>query len=85
MAATRAGTPRVVRSNYLWDEAAHLYEFSLKLWQDLSRDLNFNLMYSKRGLISLGHSIPEMRDHRPPGQRETGSTASTARSSPPRR
>ena len=52
----------VVRSNYLWDEAAHLYEFSLKLWQDLSRDLNFNLMYSKRGLLSLGHSVPEMRD-----------------------
>ena len=52
----------VVRSNYLWDEAAHLYEFSLKLWQDLSRDLNFNLMYSKRGLVSLGHSVPEMRD-----------------------
>ena len=37
----------VVRSNYLWDEAAHLYEFSLKLWDGLSRDLNFNLMYSK--------------------------------------
>ena len=52
----------VVRSNYLWDEAAHLYEFSLKLWQDLSRDLNFNLMYSKRGLLSLGHSPHEMRD-----------------------
>ena len=52
----------VVRSNYLWDEAAHLYEFSLKLWQDLSRDLNFNLMYSKRGLLSLGHSHHEMRD-----------------------
>ena len=52
----------VVRSNYLWDEAAHLYEFSLKLWEDLSRDLNFNLMYSKRGLLSLGHSLQEMRD-----------------------
>ena len=52
----------IVRSNYLWDEAAHLYEFSLKLWEDLSRDLNFNLMYSKRGLLSLGHSLQEMRD-----------------------
>ena len=52
----------VVRSNYLWDEAARLYEFSLKLWEDLSRDLNFNLMYSKRGLLSLGHSHQEMRD-----------------------
>ena len=52
----------VVRSNYLWDEAAHLYEFSLKLWEGLSRDLNFNLMYSKRGVLSLGHSLQEMRD-----------------------
>ncbi len=52
----------VVRSNYLWDEAAQLYEFSLKLWEGLSRDLNFNLMYSKRGLVSLGHSLQEMRD-----------------------
>ena len=52
----------VVRSNYLWDESAALYEFSLKLWQDLSQELNFNLMYSKRGVISLGHSLQEMRD-----------------------
>ncbi len=52
----------VVRSNYLWDEAAHLYEFSLKLWEGLSRDLNFNLMFSQRGLLSLGHSLQEMRD-----------------------
>ena len=52
----------VVRSNYLWDESAHLYEFSLKLWQNLSQELNFNLMYSKRGVLSLGHSLQEMRD-----------------------
>jgi len=52
----------VVRSNYLWDESAHLYEFSLKLWQTLSQELNFNLMYTKRGLLSLGHSLQEMRD-----------------------
>src|SRR5689334_8970680 len=29
----------VVRSNYLWDESAHLYEHSLKLWEGLSQDL----------------------------------------------
>ena len=52
----------IVRSNYLWDESAALYEFSLKLWQNLSQELNFNLMYSKRGVISLGHSLQEMRD-----------------------
>ena len=35
----------VVRSNYLWDDAAKLYEFCLKLWQNLSSELNFNVMY----------------------------------------
>lgn len=52
----------IVRSNYLWDEAAHLYEFSLKLWQNLSQELNFNLMYSKRGVLNLGHTLQDMRD-----------------------
>ena len=52
----------IVRSNYLWDESAHLYEFSLKLWQDLSQELNFNLMYSRRGVLNLGHSLQDMRD-----------------------
>ncbi len=52
----------IVRSNYLWDEAAHLYEFSLKMWGSLSRELNFNLMFSQRGVVSLGHSLQEMRD-----------------------
>ena len=52
----------VVRSNYLWDEAAHLYEFSLKLWENLSAELNFNLMFSQRGVLRLGHSLQEMRD-----------------------
>ena len=52
----------IVRSNYLWDETARIYEFSLKLWDGLSQELNFNLMYSKRGVLSLGHSLQDMRD-----------------------
>jgi sarcosine oxidase subunit beta len=52
----------VVRSNYLWDESAHLYEHSLKLWEGLSQDLNFNVMFSQRGLLSLGHDQHEMRE-----------------------
>ena len=52
----------VVRSNYLWDEAAALYEMSLKLWEGLSQELNFNLMFSQRGVINLGHSLQDMRD-----------------------
>ena len=33
----------IVRSNYLWDESAHLYEKSMKMWEGLSQELNFNL------------------------------------------
>ena len=52
----------IVRSNYLWDEAAHLYEKSLKLWEGLSQELNFNVMFSQRGVMNLGHNLQDMRD-----------------------
>jgi len=50
----------VVRSNYLWDESAHLYEHALKLWESLSQELNFNVMFSQRGVLNLCHSPGEM-------------------------
>ena len=40
----------IVRSNYLWDESAHLYEKSMQLWEGLSQDLNYNVMFSQRGV-----------------------------------
>ena len=46
----------IIRSNYLLEPNAHFYEFSLKLWEGLSRDLNYNAMVSQRGVINLGHS-----------------------------
>ena len=52
----------IVRSNYLWDEATHLYEKSMKLWEGLSQDLNYNVMFSQRGVMNLGHSLQDMRD-----------------------
>ena len=52
----------IVRSNYLWDEAAALYEHSLKLWEGLSQDLNCNVMFSQRGVLNLGHTLQDMRD-----------------------
>lgn len=52
----------IVRSNYLWDEAAHLYEHSMKLWEGLSQELNFNVMLSQRGVYNLGHTLQDMRD-----------------------
>lgn len=52
----------IVRSNYLWDEAAHLYEHAMKLWEGLSQELNYNVMFSQRGVLNLGHSLQDMRD-----------------------
>ncbi|HZS84067.1 MAG TPA: sarcosine oxidase subunit beta family protein [Stellaceae bacterium] len=52
----------VVRSNYLWDDSAHLYEHSLKLWEGLSQDLNFNLMFSQRGVVFLAQTRHELRE-----------------------
>ena len=52
----------IVRSNYLWDEAAQLYEKSMKLWEGLSQDLNYNVMFSQRGVYNLGHNLQDMRD-----------------------
>jgi sarcosine oxidase, subunit beta len=46
----------VVRSNYLFPESARLYDFSLKLYEGLSRELNFNVMLSQRGHVLLAHS-----------------------------
>lgn len=52
----------IVRSNYLWDEATLLYEKSMKLWEHLSQELNYNVMFSQRGVMNLGHSLQDMRD-----------------------
>ena len=46
----------VVRSNYLLEPNAHFYEWSLKLWEGLSLDLNYNVMFSQRGVLNLVHS-----------------------------
>src|SRR4030088_2367567 len=46
----------IVRSNYLFPENARLYDFSLKLYEDLSQELNFNIMLSQRALLMLAHS-----------------------------
>src|SRR5690606_7674084 len=49
-----------VRSNYLYPESAALYEFSLKLYEGLSRDLNYNIMLSQRGVLSIAFTRHEM-------------------------
>ena len=51
----------IIRSNYLEDASAALYEHALKLWEGLTRELNFNIMFSQRGLLTLAHDHDEVR------------------------
>jgi sarcosine oxidase subunit beta len=46
----------IIRSNYLRPESAALYDHALKLWAGLSRALNYNVMYSPRGVLMLAHT-----------------------------
>src|SRR5882724_8650986 len=50
----------IVRSNYLLDGNTQFYEFSMKLWEDLSRALNFNVMFSQRGQLVTAHSADQL-------------------------
>lgn len=50
----------IVRSNYMLEGNAHFYEKSLQLWEQLSRELNYNVMFSQRGVLNLGHSDAQM-------------------------
>lgn len=52
----------IVRSNYLWDESAALYDHALKLWEGLSDDLNYNVMFSQRGVLNLAHNLHDVRE-----------------------
>ncbi len=52
----------IVRSNYLWDESAGLYEHAMKLWEGLSQELNYNVMFSQRGVMNLAHNQQDLRD-----------------------
>ncbi len=52
----------IIRSNYLLDPNTQFYEFSMKLWEGLAHDLNFNAMVSHRGVLNLGHSPRQMHD-----------------------
>ena len=46
----------IIRSNYMLDGNEPFYEWSMKLWEGLERDLNYNTMVSQRGVINLYHS-----------------------------
>jgi sarcosine oxidase subunit beta len=45
----------VIRSNYLWDGSAAIYEHSLRLWEGLQDDLGWDLQFDQRGVLNLAH------------------------------
>src|SRR5271170_6358822 len=52
----------IIRSNYLTRESAALYDHAVSLWEGLSRDLNFNVMFSPRGLLHLAHHVHDLQE-----------------------
>ena len=51
----------IIRSNYLYDESAGIYDHAVKLWEGLSRDINYNVMYSPRGVMMLAHNVHDVQ------------------------
>jgi sarcosine oxidase, subunit beta len=51
----------IIRSNYLWDESAAIYEHSLKLWEGLEDTLSFDMQFSQRGVLNLAHDLGDIR------------------------
>ena len=51
----------IIRSNYLYDESAGIYNHALKLWDGLSQELNYNVMYSARGVMMLAHNVHDVQ------------------------
>ena len=49
----------IVRSNYLLPGNLPFYEWSMKLWEGLEQDLNYNTMVSQRGVLNVFHSDPQ--------------------------
>ena len=54
----------IIRSNYLWDASAGIYEHSLKLWEALEEELDYPILFSQRGVLNLDHSLQDVRDSR---------------------
>ncbi|MFF7899446.1 sarcosine oxidase subunit beta family protein [Streptomyces sp. NPDC007920] len=52
----------IIRSNYLWDESAAIYEHALKLWERLPEELDYDFLFSQRGVLNLAHTLQDVRE-----------------------
>ena len=60
----------IIRSNYLWDESAAIYEHALKLWETLPQELDYDILFSQRGVMNLAHNLHDVREGHAAGQRQ---------------
>jgi sarcosine oxidase subunit beta len=51
----------IIRSNYLFNESAALYDHAVKLWEGLSQELNYNVMFSQRGVMMMAHTVHDVQ------------------------
>jgi len=51
----------IIRSNYLYDESQRLFDHAVDLWEGLSQELNYNVMYSRRGCLMLAHTVNDVQ------------------------
>ena len=51
----------IIRSNYLCEPSEAIYEHAMKLWERLSAELNYNVMYSPRGVMMLAHTVHDIQ------------------------
>jgi sarcosine oxidase subunit beta len=54
----------IIRSNYLTPEGVRFYDESVRMYQDLSQELDYNILYSERGHLTLAHTDGAMRTSR---------------------
>lgn len=54
----------IIRSNYLWDESAAIYEHSIRLWEQLPEELDYDFLFSQRGVLNLAHTLQDVRESR---------------------
>ena len=52
----------IIRSNYLWDESAAIYDHGLKLWEGLAEELDYEILFNQGGVLNLAHSLPDVRE-----------------------
>ena len=51
----------IIRSNYLYDESAGMYNHAINLWEGLSQELNYNVMFSQRGVMMMAHNVHDVQ------------------------